>query len=202
MDYESLAERKATLRASARAARRLAAQTTPGAGRIAAAHALPEIARNRGVKAVSAYVAFRDEIDPLPLMHLLHGLGIAVGLPVAAEPAQPLRFLHWQPGARMQRGAHGVMVPQDGTPLEPEVLVVPLLAFDARGHRLGYGGGYYDRTIADRRARGPILTIGFAFAAQEVEDLPNDAYDMPLDLVATERGVIVAGSGASSRVRA
>ena len=87
-------------------------------------------------------------------------------------------------------GTFGALVPAKGDWIVPEVLIVPLLAFDRRGYRLGYGGGYYDRTLEVLRARGPVTAIGFAFAAQEVDEVPIEATDQPLDLIVTERGII------------
>jgi 5-formyltetrahydrofolate cyclo-ligase len=190
MTSDFLTARKSDLRESARAVRRMASQNTPGGARIAGAHALRAIARIRHIRTVSAYVAFREEIDPKPLMHSLHGLGINVALPVIEEARTPLRFRRWQPGVRMVPGKLGILIPEEGDATEPDALIVPLLAFDSRGHRLGYGGGYYDRTIADLRARSKILTIGFAYAAQEVEELPDGLHDVPLDGIATERGFV------------
>ncbi len=110
-------------------------------------------------------------------------------LPVTIR-GQPLVFRHWQPGMQMVRDGFGVEHPTEteaeGT---PEALVVPLLAFDAMGQRLGYGGGFYDRTLAALRDAGSITAIGFAFAAQEMEKLPADATDQRLDAVVTEKEV-------------
>jgi 5-formyltetrahydrofolate cyclo-ligase len=105
-------------------------------------------------------------------------------------PRRPLAFRHWQPGTTMVRGKFDVECPgEDAEEGVPQVLVVPLLAFDARGRRLGYGGGFYDRTLAALRAAGPVTAIGFAFAAQEFDAVPADATDQPLDVVVTEREV-------------
>jgi 5-formyltetrahydrofolate cyclo-ligase len=92
---------------------------------------------------------------------------------------------------KLVEGVFKAMIPEDGAWVEPSVLIVPLLAFDARGYRLGYGGGFYDRTLEGLRARGPVLAVGFAFAAQEVAEVPTDATDQRLDAVVTERGVTV-----------
>lgn len=137
---------------------------------------------------VSFYMPMRSEIDPRPAMvrAVLRG---PVLLPVT-QKGRPLLFRHWQPGTAMLRDGYGVEYPDDTQePGVPEVLVVPLLAFDATGHRLGYGGGYYDRTLAGLRAEGSVTAIGFAFAAQEVEALPANATDERLDGVVTEREV-------------
>ncbi len=88
-------------------------------------------------------------------------------------------------------GAFKALVPEEGAWVEPEVLIVPMLAYDARGYRLGYGGGFYDRTLELLRARGPVLAVGFAFSAQEMDAVPTDAFDQRLDAVVTEKGVTV-----------
>ena len=138
-------------------------------------------------RVLSGYMPMRTEIDPLPAMAAHRG---PVGVPVITGKAQPLRFREWSPGARMVEGAFKALIPEEGAWVEPEVLIVPLLAFDARGFRLGYGGGFYDRTLEGLRARGPVLAVGFAFAAQEVPEVPTEPTDQRLDAVVTEQGVI------------
>jgi 5-formyltetrahydrofolate cyclo-ligase len=91
-------------------------------------------------------------------------------------------------------GAFKAMIPEEGAWLEPEVMIVPLLAWDRRGYRLGYGGGFYDRTLEGLRARGPVMAVGFAFAAQEVDAVPVDEFDQRLDAVVTEKGVTIFGA--------
>jgi 5-formyltetrahydrofolate cyclo-ligase len=130
----------------------------------------------------------RAEIDPRPAMvrAVLRG---PVLLPVTRR-GRPLLFRHWQPGTPMVRDGYGVEHPDDAQETgTPEVLVVPLLAFDAAGHRLGYGGGYYDRTLTMLRSAAPVTAIGFAFAAQEVARLPATDTDQTLDGIVTEREV-------------
>ena len=116
--------------------------------------------------------------------------GGVVGVPVIPGEARPLVFHRWHPDARMVAGAFGALVPEASQEVVPEVLIVPLLAFDRAGYRLGYGGGFYDRTLEGLRARGPVTAIGFAFAAQEVDRVPTEPTDQKLDLIVTERGVI------------
>jgi 5-formyltetrahydrofolate cyclo-ligase len=136
---------------------------------------------------LAGYMPMRTEIDPLPAMHAHEG---PLAVPVVMGPATPLMFASYHKVAAMQMGAFGAMIPADVQYLSPSVLIVPLLAFDARGFRLGYGGGFYDRTLEGLRAKGPICAIGFAFAAQEVEAVPIDATDQPLDMIVTENGTI------------
>ncbi len=128
----------------------------------------------------------RTEIDPLAAMAVHQGV---VGVPVIVGPAMPLRFREWGPGGAMVAGQFGALIPAEGAWVEPQVVIVPLLAFDARGYRLGYGGGFYDRTLAGLRAKAGVLAVGFAFAAQEVAEVPIDGFDQRLDAVVTEQGV-------------
>ena len=149
------------------------------------------LAGYRGVP-VSGFMPIRTEIDPRPAMGeaAAHGM---VGLPVIEAEAQPLRFARWTPEAEMVAGPFGASVPAVLEFFEPEILIVPLLSFDRKGGRLGYGGGFYDRTLEMLRSRRATLAIGFAFAGQEVEAAPLEATDQPLDLIVTEAGVIEIG---------
>jgi 5-formyltetrahydrofolate cyclo-ligase len=182
-------ETKRAAREAAMAARVAAHAAHPGAPRIAAGYALAAIGHLRDVVAVSGYLPIRSELDPGPAMLALHGLGFGVCVPVIVGPGQPLLFRSWRPGVATERGPFGVEVPVGGETVEPDVLLVPMLAFDPRGHRLGYGGGFYDRTIEAARARGPVTALGFAYAAQEVPEVPNSERDMRLDGVVTEEGL-------------
>jgi 5-formyltetrahydrofolate cyclo-ligase len=183
------AEAKRAAREAALAARRQASAAGAGAARQAAAHALDAIAGRRGVRVVSGYLPIRHEIDPLPAMLALDGLGYRICVPVIDAPRKPLGFRAWAPGVEIVKGTFGVLVPATGAELEPDAMLVPMLAFDARGFRLGYGGGFYDRTVAALRARRPLLTLGFAFAAQRVPDLPVGPHDQALDAIVTEDGI-------------
>jgi 5-formyltetrahydrofolate cyclo-ligase len=136
---------------------------------------------------LSGYMPMRTEIDPLLAMG---GHAGAVGVPVIIGKGHPLRFRRWTPKSAMVAGEFGALVPETGDWMEPAVLIVPLLAFDRQGYRLGYGGGFYDRTLELLRANGPVLAVGFAFAAQEVPEVPRDGTDQRLDLIVTESGVI------------
>jgi 5-formyltetrahydrofolate cyclo-ligase len=135
---------------------------------------------------VAGFWPLAHEIDIRPLMTALHAHGHELCLPQTPPRGQALTFRRWTPGDTLRPGRFGTLVP-DGPPVTPNVLLVPLLAFDRRGHRLGYGGGYYDRTIATLPG---VYTIGCAYAVQEVSAVPSGPTDMPLDRVATERGLI------------
>jgi 5-formyltetrahydrofolate cyclo-ligase len=172
--------------ARAEAFKRRAAAFANGQGQ--AAEILADYLADYSGKTLSGYMPMRTEIDPLPAMASHRG---PVGVPVIVANGQALRFREWSPGARMVGGAFKALIPEDGAWVEPSVLIVPLLAWDRRGYRLGYGGGFYDRTLAGLRAKGPVLAVGFAFAAQEVAEVPTDAFDQRLDTVVTEKGVTV-----------
>ena len=125
-----------------------------------------------------------------PLLLALHGLGVPLAVPVVTAPDTPLVFRPWTPGTATARSTFGVEEPQSGGMVVPDLLLVPLLAFDPRGHRLGYGGGFYDRTLAALRAAGPVRALGLAYAAQQVPRVPSGRHDAPLDAIVTERGVL------------
>ncbi|AWD21242.1 5-formyltetrahydrofolate cyclo-ligase [Fuscovulum blasticum] len=178
----TLTEIKARARADAFAARAAAHARGQGqAAEILADYLAPH--RNRPL---SGYMAMRTEIDPLGAMTAHQG---PVGVPVILGKGQPLRFREWAPGCALVEGAFKALIPAEGAWIEPEILIVPLVAFDARGYRLGYGGGFYDRTLEGLRARRPTLAIGFAFAAQELPEVPIEPTDQRLDAIVTEEGV-------------
>jgi 5-formyltetrahydrofolate cyclo-ligase len=173
---------------AARAAGFVARKAAFAAGQGQAAEILADyLAAHRG-KALAGYMPMRTEIDPLPAMAAHQGV---VAVPVIVGAGQALRFREWSPGCAMEPGAFGALIPAEGAWVEPEVLIVPLVGFDARGNRLGYGGGFYDRTLQGLRARGPVLAVGFAFAGQEMAELPIEPTDQKLDVIVTEKGVRV-----------
>lgn len=145
---------------------------------------------------VSGYWPMGDEADVRPLLAWLAEIGCATALPVVRERAQALEFRLWRPGEALEPGDHGTLHPAADAPaVTPSLVLVPLLAFDGRGHRLGYGGGYYDRTLEALRAAGPIIAVGVAYACQQIEAVPSDGHDQRLDWVATETGVMRLGEG-------
>jgi 5-formyltetrahydrofolate cyclo-ligase len=146
------------------------------------------LAGYRGVP-VAGYMPIRSEIDPLPAMAEAAAYG-PVCVPVIIGAGQPLRFSRWTPEGPLREGPFGALVPEVDDFLDPEILVVPLVAFTRAGGRLGYGGGFYDRTLAGLRARRGTLAIGFAYAAQQADALPLEATDQPLDMIVTEAEVI------------
>jgi 5-formyltetrahydrofolate cyclo-ligase len=133
----------------------------------------------------------KSEISPLPLLRRLADAGVNLALPVIAGRGQPLTMRAWSFDAALAAGVWGIREPTtDASDVVPDVLIVPLLAFDRRGYRLGYGGGYYDRTIARLGAMKPVIAIGLAFAAQQIDEVPTTSRDERLDLVLTEGGTI------------
>ncbi|MGL4279028.1 MAG: 5-formyltetrahydrofolate cyclo-ligase [Albidovulum sp.] len=182
----TLGEVKAAARTAAYARRKAAfAARSPSDSAI-----LRDVLQNHAGQVLAGYMPMRTEIDCLPAMDAHRGV---VGVPVIPGPAMPLLFHRWSPEARMVPGAFGALIPEGGEAVDPDVLIVPLLAFDRRGFRLGYGGGFYDRTLEGLRARKPVMAIGFAFEAQEMDEVPIEPTDQPLDLIVTERAVFAPG---------
>lgn len=139
--------------------------------------------------AISGFWPSRNEIDVRPLMERLYRDGHSVGLPVVLGKGRPLQFRHWHPGDRLEPRPFGLMEPADNAlEMVPIVLLVPFLAVDAEGYRLGYGAGYYDLTLARLRLDGPVLAVGVGYSVQRVDDLPRDTHDEPLDWLVTEAG--------------
>jgi 5-formyltetrahydrofolate cyclo-ligase len=144
---------------------------------------------------VAGYAPIGSEPDPTFLLGQLAGRGHPCVLPRVALRNRPLVFNLWQPGDELVPGDHGTREPRSGAPeRRPDVVLVPLLAFDGEGRRLGYGGGYYDRTFEQlRRAGGQVLAVGVAFSAQEAQDLPEEEFDARLDWIVTEKGARAFG---------
>lgn len=175
-------EIKAQARSAAFARRKMAF----AAGQGQAAELLADVLAAFRGGALAGYMPMRTEIDPLPAMAAHQG---PVGVPVIMGKGVALRFREWSPGCAMEAGEFGALIPSEGAWITPRVLIVPLLAFDAQGYRLGYGGGFYDRTLEELRAVGPVTAIGFAFATQEVGSVPIEAIDQRLDMIVTENEV-------------
>lgn len=144
---------------------------------------------------LAAYLPHQREIDPLPALYMMQNSGFSIVLPVMPEneDAAVLGFRVWDVGdwSDLRPGRHAIPVPQRGPPLSPAALLIPLVAFTRRGERLGYGGGWYDRTLKFLRRESPeIPAIGLAFACQEADTLPVDSWDEPLTAIVTECEVI------------
>lgn len=189
---------KRVLRERAKAIRRAAAASRPDAARQAAANFMSRIAVGPG-DAVALYHPIADELDPSPLAEALAENGARLALPIVEKRSAPLVFRGFERDAALVKGRHGVFGPSAAAPVViPSIVVVPLLAFTRSGDRLGYGGGYYDRTLAALRSAGEIVAVGFAYGAQEVDALPAGPLDQKLDWIATEREAFRARGGAAA----
>ena len=179
--------KKTALREMYRGARRRAAKARPDAARHAARVFLSEIPLPDGA-VVALYFPINDELDTEPLAAALVEKGVSIALPVTQGKKKPLLFRRYAPGDVLVPGAYGEQTPDEtAETVTPSIVVAPLLAFTREGDRLGYGGGYYDRTLAALRRDGAVLAVGYAYGAQEVDALPPDPLDERLDWVVTER---------------
>jgi 5-formyltetrahydrofolate cyclo-ligase len=188
MGDEAIEEAKAALRIRARAQRSaIAAAVRPEAARAATQHFLAGVPLAQ-TDIVAVYWPIREELDCRPLLTRLMDSLQPVCLPVVLGEEQPLDMRLWEQGTPLYPSGFGTLAPSEMAPrVEPDVIVVPLLGFDKDGTRLGYGGGYYDRTLADM-AKKPRL-VGFAFAAQELASVPREPHDRPLEAIVTELGI-------------
>ena len=178
---------KPALRRAALARRKLAASAAAGAA--VTDHFLGGIDLPPGA-IVAGYVPMADELDVMPLMVTLAARGHPLALPVVMRDQPVLTFRDWSDGAPLEPGSRGTRHPLASAPsVTPRVLLVPLLAVDNAGIRLGYGKGYYDLTIRALRAAGPLLAVGIGYAAQRVDRLPRDPWDAPLDVLVCDDGV-------------
>jgi len=180
---------KSDLRAVALAARdALSSEQRAAAAQAAAARGLPfEIVAGT---VVSGYSPIRSEIDPVPLMRALAAQGARLALPAVMARGKSLAFRAWSPNDRLMLGPLGILEPSPAAAeIIPDIMLVPLAAFDRAGHRIGYGAGHYDFTLAHLRKGKAITAIGLAFAAQEIKAVPALAHDVALDYVLTETQV-------------
>lgn len=136
---------------------------------------------------IGFYWPFRGEFDARPVLSKLRGKGVRLALPVVVAKGCPLQFRTWSPGDRMIRGVWNIPIPVDGETVDPDVLIAPLVGFDPAGYRLGYGGGFYDRTIASRPTKP--LTVGVGFALARLSTIYPQAHDVPMDVIVTEEAV-------------
>jgi 5-formyltetrahydrofolate cyclo-ligase len=186
----STVDKKAALRTEALARR----DALPAAERQAAAETIaarPFPVPLRPGVIVSGFSPLKSEINPLPLLRKLAEAGASLALPVVAGRGKPLIMRSYAFGQELNTGVWGIREPKADSPeVKPDILIVPLAAFDRNGHRIGYGAGYYDMTINALRSLKPVIAIGIAYAAQEIPEVPATARDARLDLVLTERDVI------------
>jgi 5-formyltetrahydrofolate cyclo-ligase len=166
------------------------AAAVPDAGSRVAALVAASFAPSPGT-VVAGYWPMRDELDPRPTLAALSSRGCRIALPVVSAPRQPLLFRAWETDEPLQDGPFGTVHPGDEADVvEPQLLLIPMLAFDRAGRRLGYGGGFYDRTLAGLRGRYAVQAIGIAYAEQEVEAVPAGPGDARLDGAVTERAYL------------
>ena len=186
---------KAALRVKARAARAaLAVDVRAEAAAAATGHFFDTVPLQPS-DVVAAYWRIRDEMDCQPILVRLMHDGQTVVLPVVTGSDEPLEMRVWEEGAPLYEAGFGTLAPSDLAPqMEPDVMLVPLLGFDKFGTRLGYGGGYYDRTLAYMQKKPKL--VGLAFAAQELDVIPREGHDVPLDMVVTEAGLRTFGAAA------
>jgi len=185
----TLADIKDAARKAAKARRKAARAAHPDAARDAMGVFLDSVALDGG-DIIAGYRPIFSELDPTPLMHELHGRGMCLCVPVIAGAGQPLVFRVWTPDAPMEVGAFGAEIPVDAPEVAPGVLIAPMLAYDRALWRLGYGGGFYDRTLEGLRAVGTARAYGYAYAEQEMETVPIEPTDQPLDGVVTPGGLV------------
>ena len=193
MSVGLVADKKAA-RILAASARKTAHDASKDSAAIALAlRGLPVIP-DPGGRTISAFHPYLSEISTLELLVKLAAEGWTTALPVVVGKELPLKFRRWVPGDAMVSGLWDIQIPVETAPeVEPDVLLVPMLAFDRKGYRLGYGGGFYDRTLAKLRALKKITAIGVAYAGQEVDSVPHDAHDQPLDWIMTEQETFKCG---------
>ena len=186
-----IAAEKQAARKKARSVRQKLAQNNAETAVHLAAH-VDDLVAYYGTGSYAGYLAIHSELSPALLLQALVDRGVPTALPVTPEAGEPLQFLDWRPGDRLVDGRFGTKQPVAGAVrVRPHVVLVPLLAFDLAGGRLGYGGGYYDRSIAALRDDGmPVMAIGVGYDGQRVDKVPVGPYDMPLDAVLTPAGLI------------
>jgi 5-formyltetrahydrofolate cyclo-ligase len=183
-------------RARSEAAKRRAAahlRLHEAAGPALAARGLP-FARQPEQRTVSGFFPYKSEISLLPLLARLQGEGWVTAMPVVIGEGLPLVFRAWMPGEATVPGIWDIPMPLvTAAEVSPDVLLVPMLAFDRKGFRLGYGGGFYDRTLAKLRKLKQVAAIGVAYAAQEMAEVPRGPHDQPLDWIMTEKATVKCG---------
>jgi 5-formyltetrahydrofolate cyclo-ligase len=187
------AEKKAA-RVSAASAREAAHDKAKDSASAAlAARGLP-VARSAQNNVISAFHSFGTEISTFELFDRLVAEGWTTALPVVVAKNAPLLFRQWAPGEALVLGRWDIQIPPETAPeVQPDVLLVPMLAFDRKGYRMGYGGGFYDRTLAKLRALKKVTAIGVAYAGQEIDMVPRDEHDQPLDWIMTEQETFKCG---------
>jgi len=184
----NIQERKAAARKTAFAARKQAHELDRDAD--ACARLWDYLNTLSGVDCFAGYMPIRTEISPLPVMERLCAAGKTVCVPVIQGAGMPLHFCRWKPDMEMTEGPFGARIPLIEEFLDPDVLITPLVAFDANGYRLGYGGGFYDRSFQGLRRMNAVVGVGFAYDGQELEHLPIEQTDQKLDAIVTPNRIL------------
>ncbi len=193
--HQDIKIRKNRLRALAKSRRRTAAADQNAASQDAAEVFFRSVLP-AGPAVIAGYWPHQTELDCRPLLARACEIGRTCVLPVVDSASNHLIFRRWRPGDVLTTGRHDIREPaSDAATFRPDVVIVPLLAFDRRGYRLGYGAGFYDKTLSYLRRQGSVLAVGYAFAAQEVENVPHDQHDQRLDWIVTETGAVRKGTG-------
>ncbi len=182
---------KAMYRKQAVMRRATLANALPGAAIMLAGYA-EHLTGRYGCGIYAGYIPIHSELSPLVLLENLAGLGCDVALPITPNPGQPLVFHRWEMGGPLDDGPYGTkQPPKRNDRCTPNVILAPMLAFDAGGWRLGYGGGFYDRTVAGLRGYHHRVTlIGIAYEGQELDRIPVGPFDIPLDAVLSPAGIV------------
>lgn len=170
------------------------AQLAPAAQKESAAKVCEVFFKNVSVPegaVVAGYWPIRNELDDLPILRELLRRGHSCALPQVAGESSPLVFRAWDEAAPMKAGRYGIMEPADSPVVIPDIILVPLLAFDKRGYRLGYGAGFYDRTLAHIRKTAAVFSVGLAYEAQRYGEIPADETDIMLDMIISDQDVYI-----------
>ena len=160
------------------------------ASKMMAEHFKSWVKTKKEVLVIAFYFPIKTEVDPFPLVHLLHGSDLRFCLPIVRQRGHSLVFREWSGDSELITSSYGAKVPAKGILLIPDLIITPLLAFDQFGSRLGYGGGFYDRTIRHLRRNKKTRYMGLAFSEQKsYHELPSEEHDVPLDAILTESGI-------------
>ena len=179
---------KALVRKNVLKARKVAFDTTTK--NVGTTLLLDVVSSFENIEIISGYMPIKTEINPLIAMQDLFKMGKRICVPVVELAGKPLLFQAWSPTSNMVIGAFGAKIPENGELMEPDLLIVPLVAFDRSGARLGYGGGFYDRSLEKLRQKKKTIAIGFAYSGQEVSKIPKEKTDQDLDIIVTEKEII------------
>jgi 5-formyltetrahydrofolate cyclo-ligase len=187
----NLAEEKQALRKEMRAIRRDFHKASGERASFDLMELVSSSAALKNAEIISCFWPIQTEVNTVPLIHKLYKAGHQICLPIVVGNAQPLIFRQWTPETEMLEGAYKAMTPVESSPqLVPDLILSPLLAFDRNGYRLGYGGGFYDRSIEEIKTTKPLVTAGLAYSVQEVDNVPTEKTDQKLDFLITEKEIL------------